>query len=219
MSKKKWKRSHDLAFIALHDFHRLKESCAIKGIEYSVMMPLTHPETWTGGDISYGDFVSELNEIAVKLYCPSISIPEAIKHQPVSGGEAFGIIHYCVEKALVSVHSVKGIQDVVGLVKDFQAVLHRHWAYSDDHKVSVKMIASRYQWAAFMGYQQNDSKRPKLEFSPKKIESFTKTASAIMRKYSDLNSLFCEVLSESHALKLGGEYGDRLAKRENITLG
>lgn len=210
MSQNRPKRSNDLVFIYLEEAYSYWKDSEDMKIPMLRLALFTSPKKWTGEDMLLSDFIEAINGLAGKYHWRPRSLAENPGRFMLNGGEAFGIVHYAVEKALVGSHSLKATKETLPILNDLQAILLNRWAYADHQGPTPERTAYHYEWSAVMAAQRVQGRRLSLELSSQQKERIKKTAVDVNAAYGDLMPEFCDLMAHSHIMHLGKGFGERL---------
>lgn len=211
MANKKSKRLDDLVFICLEEALSLWQASDQMRVSMGSLWMLSSPKHWTGDEIPLQDFAQQLDALATKyLFLPRDREP-APSDLMITGGEAFGMVNYAIEKALTCSHSLKETQEVTPLIKELEYLLNSRWGYSEHDHPTPERVAGRYRYSAVMAAQRLQRKRVDLVLSERQSMKMIKTARQLISAYSDLMPEFAALMAERHAGHLGSSFGERLS--------
>lgn len=204
------KRSNDLVFIALEEACSYWEDANELKMEMANMVMFnTHPGKWSGDDILLSELIQIFNQLAPKYQWRPRSGAADPGSFMVTGAEAFGIVHYAIEKALTNSHNLKATQETLPIINDLQDILRSRWVYEDHQVHKPGRIEYLYSWSAVMAAQRLQGKQVTLDLSEQQKRKIIKTSSAVVERYADLMPEFCTLMAESHIMTLGKAFGER----------
>jgi hypothetical protein len=215
MPNKRTKRSNDLVFIFLDEATLLSVGMNLPLTRMSVF---SAPGVHRGNDIILTEFVRDLNMLAGKYLCRPNESDELPANFPITGTDAFGIVHYAIEKALVSSHNLKATQEMLPLIEDLESLLKSRWRYADHRSSSPERIAYYYRYSTVMSAQRVQGKRVDLDLEPRQEAKIIKTSERLLATYSYLVPELCSLLAERHAMHLGHSFGEKLSKNSASSL-
>ena len=209
------KRSNDLVFICLDEAYSYWQDADEMKVEMAKMvMFVNHPKQWTGDDIHLSTLMELINALAPKYHWNLRNEVADPGDFMVTGGEAFGIVHYAIENALTNSHNLKATQETLPIINDLQEILRSRWSYQEHKEPKVERIAYLYSWSAVMASQRVQGKQVTLDLSEQQKKKIIKTAGDVIKTYADLMPEFSMLMAESHIMSLGKGYGERLAARD-----
>lgn len=216
MPHQKSKRSNDLVFIQLESFSFFRDAAIEAGLSLSQLTLLKHPQKWSGEDMTYKQLMDEIGLLAESYAWRRDPAEGENGHLMISGGEAFGIIHYALEQALCSAHSLKAVQETMPLLGDLQDLLKSRWAYEGHKTLAIDKLEARYLWSATMSAQRVLEKQVTLHLAENQKKRLRRTAESVINTYSDLMPEFASSMAEAHIMRLGGNFGEKIARTEAV---
>lgn len=206
------KRSNDLVFIYLDEAYSFWEDNDDNKIQMLRQAIFTSPKTWSGEDVPFSDLVVAINGLAERYHwIPSPNVGH-LGDIMITGGDAFGLVHYAIQKALVGSHSLKATKGALPIINDLHAILLSRWAYADHKHPTPERTAHHYSYSAVMAAQRVQGKRVYLDLSPRQMSKVFRTSIAVNATYSDLMPEFCDLMAQSHIMHLGKAFGERLSQ-------
>lgn len=206
------RRSNDLVFIYLEEAYSYWED---DSAEMQTMRSILFksPNGWAGENVRLADLIESLSGLAGKYHCRIRPLELPVGDVMVTGGEAFGIVCYAVDKALVSAHTLKATQETLPILKDLQDYLVSRWDYQDHAEAKLEKLCHRYTWSAVMSAQRIQGRAVTFDWTDAQMARINKTASKVLRSYQHLIPEFQALMAYSHMMHLGGTSGERIAGR------
>lgn len=206
------KRSNDLVFIYLEEAFSFWKDSEDMRLPLLRMAMFTSPINWTGEDMLLADLIQTIMNLADKYHWNPRPMPENPGGFMVNGGEAFGLVHYAIEKALVGSHSLKATQETLPIINDLQSILTNRWSYGGHKGPTPERTAYYYTYSAVMAAQRIQGRQVDLNLSPRQQARIIKTATAVNGTYADLMPEICDLMAQSHIMHLGKAFGERLSQ-------